>query len=120
MRNGFIPHEDSLEKIDSASFLLSIGNTNSDMIPSKIFEYMSTGKPIIHFYDNDYDSSLPYLKNYPLALLVKSDIELLESNTVAVLNFIKNTIGKTVSFEEIETIFKYNKPEYTVDRILEV
>src|SRR5699024_10828574 len=115
-RNGYIPHEKMLGKINSASFLLNIGNKNSDMIPSKIFEYMSTGKPIIHFYDNENDSSLPYLKQYSLALLVKQNPEILDFNISKVADFIATNTGKSLSFTDVEKNFKENTPEYTVNK----
>jgi hypothetical protein len=35
---------------------------------SKIFEYISCGKPIVHFYTANNDAKLKILKEYPLAL----------------------------------------------------
>ena len=117
-RNGYIPHEELLIKLNSASILLSIGNKKSDMLPSKIFEYMSLGKPIIHFYDDETDSSLPYLKKYSLALLIKQDLENLDENTLKVKDFIRKKTGKEIDFSVIENTFKRNTPEYTVDKIV--
>ncbi len=41
--------------VNSAHCLLSIGNKNSNQIPSKVIEYLATGKPIIHFTEIDDD-----------------------------------------------------------------
>lgn len=46
---GMQPHDVALKYLDNADVLLSIGNKESPMAPSKIYEYISTGKPIIHF-----------------------------------------------------------------------
>ena len=41
--------------VNSAHCLLSIGNKNPNQIPSKVIEYLATGKPIIHFTEIDDD-----------------------------------------------------------------
>ncbi|RPA60682.1 hypothetical protein EF384_04350 [Aerococcus agrisoli] len=116
-RRGLISHEDSLVKIRESNFLLSIGNSNSDMIPSKIFEYMASGKPIIHFYKFEGDSSNPYLKKYPLALLInENDDE--KTNLMKIDKFMKANWNNRVEYDAIKEIFKRNTPEYTVDKIL--
>src|SRR5699024_3944390 len=117
IRNGFVSHSEILEETNNATFLLSIGNTESDLIPSKIFEYLSTGKPIIHFYDNENDSSLVYLKKYPLSLLVKKDDNKFDVNLLKVESFMKEFKNKIVPFEKVESIFNFNKPEYTENKI---
>lgn len=119
-RNGYISHEEMLVEIDRASFLINIGNKNSDMIPSKIFEYMSTGKPIIHFYHNENDSSIPYLRQYSLALLVKQEKELTVENISLVKKFIIKNTGKRLSFEAVEKLFKKNTPDYTVNAMTNI
>ena len=41
--------------VNSSHCLLSIGNKNPNQIPSKVVEYLATGKPIIHFTEIDDD-----------------------------------------------------------------
>ena len=44
------------------------GNKVDNQVPSKIFDYISLGKPIINVYTSEKDPALEYLKQYPLAL----------------------------------------------------
>ena len=45
-----LPREEAIKKmINNFHFLLSIGNTNKYQLPSKVIEYISLGKPVIHF-----------------------------------------------------------------------
>jgi len=45
-----IPREEAIKKmINNFHLLLSIGNTNKYQLPSKVIEYISLGKPVIHF-----------------------------------------------------------------------
>ena len=45
-----VPRNEALEiMVTSFHCLLSIGNLNASQLPSKVIEYISTGKPVIHF-----------------------------------------------------------------------
>ena len=51
-----VPREEAQQlMVNSAHCLLSIGNKNPNQIPSKVIEYLATGKPIIHFAEIDDD-----------------------------------------------------------------
>ena len=67
---GIIPHEQVLEMMNEADILLSIGNNLDCMIPCKIFEYMSTGKPILATYKHKSDPSIGYFGYYKNSLLL--------------------------------------------------
>lgn len=61
---GTASHEQVLEEEAKADFLLNLGNTNPNTIPSKIFEYMQFRKPIISSTPIDNEAALPYLSKY--------------------------------------------------------
>lgn len=73
---GMQTYEIAQNLMASADILLSIGNNESPMAPSKIYEYMSTGKPIIHFYTDTDDPCIIPLSNYGNALLVSEKKEI--------------------------------------------
>jgi len=108
--NGMISHDDVLKKIYNTDVLLSIGNKESPMVPSKIYEYMSTGKPIIHFYFYDGDPCIEPLKRYGNALLIKDNDKLSKDK---IFEFLKNF--KQLEFKDIEKMFLTSAPKYTVD-----
>ncbi len=111
---GMQPHNIAKKYISSADILLSIGNVESPMAPSKIYEYMSTGKPIIHTYTYDKDPCIEPLRKYGNALLLKNT----DKNGVKkVLEFINNR--SCIQYEEVEKIFIKSTPLYTVSIILE-
>lgn len=65
-----------LEKAyDKADAFISIAEKNGKQMSSKIFEYMSYGKPIIHIYYVDDDVNLKYLKQYSKALCIKASAD---------------------------------------------
>lgn len=113
--NGYVEHKILKQAMEKSGILVSIGNKNSDMVPSKIFEYMSTGKKIIHFYNDKEDSCIGYYKKYQNALLVNIN-EDFETNLNTVNDFVNKKIN-LISINDIEDIFIQNTPKFTVDKI---
>lgn len=62
--------ETALFNMINAEILVNVGNTVEHQVPAKIFEYMSTGKPIIHFSKIKNDPILKYLEHYPKKLII--------------------------------------------------
>lgn len=116
--NGFVAHEEMMRIEYSSDILLSMGNANTDFIPSKIFEYMSMGGKILHIYSYKFDSVLPYLKMYrnSCCLNVSDDIEQNRNK----LKVFLNTNMERISFSEIKNMYKMNTPGFTVDLLEEL
>jgi glycosyltransferase involved in cell wall biosynthesis len=51
-----------------ANILINLGNSVSNQLPSKLLEYISTGKPIINIYKTEDCPTLEYMARYPLGL----------------------------------------------------
>lgn len=115
-RQGFVDHCEAVIVMNEAQVLMSIGNASSEMVPSKIFECMAAGKPIIHFYSDDNDSSLSYYARYPLAITIKQDFSKVQNSADRVKKFIEENSNKSLQFEEVKKIFPLNTPEYTANR----
>lgn len=97
-----------------ADFLLNVSHINAKMTPSKIFEYMSYGKPIISTYVTDGDSAQNYISRYAEGICI--DLKRTETENVALLNAFLGKEHRDVPFEEVKELFKENTPE----RFLEV
>lgn len=115
-----LPHADILRILANADILINLGSNNQRQIPSKIFEYMSFGKPIISFYSYNEEPSLPYLRQYPLALLIQEDWNKIKENAKLIEQFISENVGKHVPFETVKSLFPYNTPEYTAKKLVEL
>ncbi|MFA6711486.1 MAG: glycosyltransferase [Candidatus Caldatribacteriota bacterium] len=113
---GFIAYSKGQEALEQAEFLISIGNAKSEMVPSKIFEYIAFGKPIIHFYSFAGDPVLAFLGRFPLALAVDTN-QNVEENAGIIKRFIETNMGKRVDHAMIESVFLSNTPKYSVDLI---
>ena len=97
-----------------SDILINIGGPNPRMVPSKIFEYMSLGKPIFSTYYIDNDSSKGYLCNYPAAVCVDIRKPIAELTTELDF-FLDKKLHSVVPFEEVEGMFPLNTPSKYID-----
>lgn len=118
---GFMDHDKLEEKIAEADILLNIGNLIPNMVPSKIFEYMSYLKPIISTYDISNEPSATYLRQYPLALLLSKDTAPKE-NAEKIAHFIQETNNSQLEYSILKKQFYLNTPQAfadTFDKVVE-
>ncbi len=108
---GSVPYEKISEIQQNADVLLNFGNGNPNMIPCKIFEYMSTGNKILSFTYSPLDSSLPYIEKYPSGLIISEEDSLIEENAKRINEFLKAEIKKPKK-DELKRLFEKNTPEY--------
>lgn len=97
-----IPQEEAFSWLAKADFLVSVGNTVEMQVPAKIFEYMSLGKPIIHFSKIPNDPAIKYLKLYPIVLIIKEYETNDEYPINMLVEFIKKYKNISVNNEEIK------------------
>lgn len=108
--NKPIDSEQFYIEAQESDILISIGNKQHDIIPSKIYDYLSFRKPIIHFTQTDNDYYYELLKGYPHAIVVSiSEMENLYDD---IIDFIKQEIHSEISYSCLETYFPENTPEY--------
>lgn len=112
----FVSHEDALNAMASADILINLGNNNVHMTPSKIFEYMSFGKPIISTAPIPDEPSIHYLEKYPNSCIVDYSLPL-EQNVEKVTAFIRNSRDKVVLAEDIAEQFYLNTPKAFYDLV---
>ncbi|MGL6115403.1 MAG: glycosyltransferase [Cetobacterium sp.] len=104
---GMISHEEVIKQIEKANILLSIGNKGTNQLPSKIFEYMSYQKPIIHVFFDENDAALNYLKKYPLIILINAN-DSLEKQIKILEEKIVELEEKNIDLKNLVNIFYEN------------
>lgn len=114
---GVLSPDECDAEMGRSTALLSIGNRDPNLVPSKLFKYMSLGKPIIHLRRGGRDSCLPYLERYPLGLVVDDEQEGFEG---AVLEFLASLPGKDGLEIPLRELFPMAYPDYTVSAIATV
>jgi glycosyltransferase involved in cell wall biosynthesis len=63
--HGVVPRATALAALSHADVLVNLGNTTRHQLPSKLVEYMSTGRPIVNFVTRADDGSARFLADYP-------------------------------------------------------
>lgn len=101
----------ALYNLMKADILINIGNTVEYQVPGKIFEYMSTGKPIIHFSKIKNDPAIKYLEKYPKVLIVNEWDNNNGKYIVEIEKFCYINRGFTSSFDDVSNKLR----EYTGD-----
>lgn len=104
-----LPLNESLDAMCHADILINLGNKTINQTPSKVFDYIGTGKPIINFYSLSDDTSKYYLQDYPSKLNVYERDELLNENIKAINNFVSEKMGSKVDEAQLMAIYgKYS------------
>lgn len=106
--NAAVEWEKVVSIMRAADILVSIGNTVPFQVPGKTFEYMASGKPIIHFSPCDRDTSLRYLRDYPMALIIDEKDDAAKS-AARIGEFIDRYSGKNIGYDEIVELFPWLK-----------
>lgn len=109
--HGIVPRNVAIKAIMEADFLINLGNSTSYQLPSKLVEYISTGKPIINIFTSDEDSSVKFLEKYPIALNIGGSDS--SGSAKALVEFIKCYRGKVVPPDTVKQFIRF----YKVDEI---
>ncbi len=117
---GSVDKETASKEIGNSDVLISIAEKKGVQMSSKIFDYISYGKPIVHFYTVENDVNLKILRKYPNVLCLRQEETLLDQNARSFEKFCENNYNKEISFEEVAEIFKDATPEYTVNIIKKI
>lgn len=113
--HDYIPLVELHTIYNHADYLLNISHINPNMVPSKIFEYMSYGKPIISTFVSEGDAAAKCIKRYPEGLCV--DLMRDENENVENLNTFFESLHNPVSFDFIKKTFSCNTPEAYLELI---
>lgn len=120
INHGSVDKQTASRVTSQSDVLISIAEKKGIQMSSKIFEYISNGKPIIHFYSVDNDVNLKILNKYPLSLCLKQDYNKLDENINKFNQFCNKYSKANVPFEEVEKIYYNATPKYTANLIKEL
>lgn len=75
--------------MQSMHVLLHLGNATDFQIPSKIAEYICSGKPLLNIQQVENDQALDLLRHYPYVKNIMHPVE--ENNSAEVISFLNNS-----------------------------
>ncbi len=98
-------NEETLAEIYAeADILVNVENTAPEFAPSKTFEYIATGKPILNFTHKENKNAL--LEKHPACFNVYG-----EENVVKIVSFMRENAGLVLPAEKIKEIYFKHTPE---------
>lgn len=103
IKHSQVGYKDMIKILNDTDILINVSNNIKEFQPSKTFEYISLGKPIISFYSGDNKDEL--LARYPLVLQLSDN----DNDINQIKDFILFNQNKRIDFETIEEIFKKHK-----------
>ena len=106
--------------LSKADFLVNIGNSINNQMPSKIFDYFSVGKPIINFYKNSNCPTLKYTKRYPLCINILETEEVSDEIVTQITKFVDQYKIRSLSFEEVSSIYDSCTVQHITDNIKKI
>lgn len=116
--HGQVTKDIANNAILESDILLSIGNTDISQLPSKIFEYISTGKPIIHTFKDPKDQIINLLSKYKFALVI-NELEEIDDNLLnKFIDFAHNI--KHIPYNVVENLYTEATPSYVANQIMNV
>lgn len=119
INHGCVQTDTAKAAIISADILLSIGNSDITQFPSKIFEYISTGNPIIHFYSQKQDPVNHVLSRYSNSVCIPNEEKLVKHLNSIIIEVINNCKNK-FDFAEVEKIYYNATPKLIANEIKKI
>jgi len=118
--HGSVPSAEVDKYLSKANILVNIGNRMDNQIPSKLFEYISTGKPIVNIYKNEECPSLPYLEKYFCSLSIREKTEMEIKDVEQLRAFILQNQFSCEKNETIRETYRDCTPEFVVKRVIDI
>ncbi len=107
----------ALSAMKHADMLLNIGNQITNMVPSKVFTYFQTGKPIINFQKINDCPARQYFDKYPLTVTIEETNP--ADQTDSLIQFINDNREKSVEYEDVKCLYPGCTPEAVVNTMMQ-
>ncbi len=114
---GVVAKDEAVAIVEDADILINIGNTVENQLPSKIFDYISTGKPMVNICKINHCPTLPYTQKYPLCIDLLEEGGVTEEVAEKFSAFCQEAKGKRIAFEEIRETFLTSTPAYVAEQV---
>ncbi len=112
--------DETRKELMDADILVNIGNKMLNQVPSKLFEYISYGKPIINICKNRNCPTIPYLEKYKYALNLYEEDDIFEEQVKMLNDFILENYKNRMTADEIMEAFETCTPQYCAEQMLDV
>ncbi len=111
--HGAVPPAEADDILLYADGLVHLGNSVDTAMPSKILDYISSGKPILNICKIHTCPTLPLMARYPIGMTIFEDEGINELVSERVKDFCIKNRGKQVPYNEIKKLY----PECTIEYV---
>lgn len=111
IRHGYRSLEAAINAMQNADILVNVDNTAKNMLPSKVNDYISTGKPIVNLHPFEDSKTVEYFSKYPLHQNIFMG-NVTEQSAKDLERFCESNKGESVAFEKIIENYKESTPEF--------
>ena len=113
--NGYVSQEELQKVYASCDILIGVGNAMNDFLPSKTYEYLALRRPVVFFNHKGFDNHV--LAIYPHSFQISDETPVGEA-VKRFEEFVSREKGKTISKEELQSLYKKNTPAYIREILL--
>lgn len=113
VRPGPLPPAEAAALETGADVLVSLGNFYDNQMPSKLFSYFGTGKPVLHLAVSETDPTLPYLARYPLGLVLQEKDGVTPEVLDRLRGWLAHVQGHRLPYEQVAALY----PEFTPQQV---
>ena len=119
MVHGYVSKDELNRSLREADVFLSVSyDFKPSSIPSKVFEYFNSNRPVIHFCEKENVFTREYMNKYPRGYVIYNS-KLKEDNDKTV-EFINKSLNYELPVIDAKNVFKMNTPEYSANLIKEL
>ena len=115
-----MPTEQAKAAMCAADVLVNIGNIIQNQMPSKLWEYIATGKPILGVCMTRECNTLPYLTQYPSQTCVFADEVNQDSAVERVVDFCVSKAGVVLPWPQVSLVFPEQLNSSVANRFLDI
>ena len=116
--HGVVSKDIAEAALRQADYCVNFGNNVAGMVPSKVFELISSGKTIIHFTEGSTDSALIYMNQYPKAHII--DYSNSDQEIASKIIYVLKMEHENIEFSTIERLFYSATPGAVSDKIMAI
>ena len=118
--HGVLPPSVADDVMLQSDALIHVGNAVDSLMPSKILDYISSGKPIINLCKIPSCPTLPLMERYPMGMTIYEYEDLTDEIIDQLVSFCTTNKGKQIPFDQISKQYYDSTIEYVGDKFYEV
>lgn len=116
--HGLQPLEVALNTMLRAEILVSVNNTVKNQVPGKLYDYISTGRPILNICKMKDCQTIEILEQYPMKYNVFETEKVTEKQIHEIKEFLIGYRNKTLSYSEVENLYRENTVGHVGNQIV--